>query len=434
MRWPEVPLSPAVADVVRGVTFSQGDAVREPRDGYLPVLRAGNIAEALVLDRDLVWIPKSVVTDQQVLRPHDIIMCTSSGSPAIVGKSGILEEIFEGTWGAFNAVIRVGENAVPRFVFYFLQSSLFRNWRDRHATGLNIQNIRFSELATLRIPLPVISEQRRIVQLLDEADRLRKLRREADMKAAQILPALFLKMFGDPATNPHQWSVLPLGQLADDRPEYGANSSAVPFEPGKPRYIRITDIREDGTLSGKEVVTLDATDWSRYLLSPGDVLFARSGNTVGKTYIYRPGDGECAFAGYLIRFRFTSGKINPHFVFGLTQTRYYRAWVEAHKRVAGQPNINAQEYASLRVPVPAESLQLEFARISKVVGEALVRANSCAGQIEQLFGSLMQRAFSGEITAKWREAHMKELLAEMEQQAKHLRLPLPIADRLAVKA
>jgi len=217
----------------------------------------------------------------------------------------------------------------------------------------------------------------------------------------------------------------PLGDLADQRPEYGANASACPRKGVMPRYVRITDIRDNGTLSEKEIVSLDSDDWLRYLLHDGDVLFARSGNTVGKTYIYRPDDGPCAFAGYLIRFQFRSGAVDPWFVFGVTRTAYYRGWVESHKRVAGQPNINGQEYSGLLIPEPPQPLQQKFGKLAKEIERVLTKADSAAEQLEATFSTLLLHAFSGQLTAQWREGHLRELLAEMAQQVRALNLPMP---------
>lgn len=321
-----------------------------------------------------------------------------------------------------NVMGAVPKDAVnPRFLYYWFLRLKLTNF----ANPGHVPSIRKSVMEEIPFPVVAPSEQSRIVEILDEADRLRCLRREADAKAARILPALFLKMFGDPATNPMGWPMKRLGDLADQRPEYGANASACALSEGMPRYIRITDIRDDGTLSDKDVVSLDSDDWGRYLLAAGDVLFARSGNTVGKTYIYRPEDGTCAFAGYLIRFQFRSGAMDPWFVFGLTRTAYYRGWVESHKRVAGQPNINGQEYASLLVPEPPRPLQGRFGSLAQAIEALLSSADRAAEHLEATFITMLQSAFSGQLTAKWREAHMKELLAEMEQQARLLNLPLP---------
>ncbi len=207
-------------------------------------------------------------------------------------------------------------------------------------------------LKKYKIPLPALSEQLRIVEIIDQADALRKKRAEADAKAARILPALFYKMFGDPATNPRNWNIKSLSQVIRGKPQYGANASAVEWLEGMPRYVRITDITQDGRLSQSGVATLDLEDWEPYRLVPGDLLFARSGNTVGKTYLYRQEDGLCAYAGYLIRFQADPEQVTPWYLFSLTQTGYYKSWVEARKRVAGQPNINGKEYSSLQIPCP----------------------------------------------------------------------------------
>ncbi|MBP7711460.1 MAG: restriction endonuclease subunit S [Gammaproteobacteria bacterium] len=313
----------------------------------------------------------------------------------------------------------------PRFLAYYLRSPGFVNQASHHVAGAKMPRVVMDWFWAHEAPIPSPREQSRIVELLDEANRLRRLRREADAKAARILPALFLKMFGDPATNPMGWPMKPLGDLADQRPEYGANASACPRKGVMPRYVRITDIRDNGTLSEKESVSLDSDDWRRYLLHDGDVLFARSGNTVGKTYIYRPDDGPCAFAGYLIRFQFRSGAVDPWFVFGVTRTAYYRGWVESHKRVAGQPNINGQEYSGLLTPEPPQPLQQKFGKLAKEIEQVLTKADSAAEQLEATFSTLLLHAFSGQLTAQWREGHLRELLAEMAQQARALNLPMP---------
>jgi len=288
--------------------------------------------------------------------------------------------------------------------------------------GVGQQRVPPDFLEFLKIPLPPLSEQRRIVEILDQADALRKKRAEADAKAARILPALFYKMFGDPATNPKGWPVKTLGEVTAGKPEYGANASAVEWSRNKPRYVRITDITNDGRLLKDGVMTLDLEDWEPYRLVPGDLLFARSGNTVGKTYLYQSKDGLCAYAGYLIRFKPDLEQVLPWYLFSLTQTDYYRGWVEARKRVAGQPNINGKEYASLRVPCPPIPLQEEFAELAEEMVDLRHNCDTTREQLDRLFDTLLHRAFTGDLTVKWREAHMKELLQEMEQQAKALHI------------
>ena len=155
-----------------------------------------------------------------------------------------------------------------------------------------------------------------------------------------------------------RYPVAKLSELLACPPEYGAG------EAGKertsieqPRYIRITDIDDNGELSGGLGATADTVE-AKYFLLDGDLLFARSGATVGKCYLHEKSRVKypCLYAGYMIRMRLKPSVL-PKYVFAFTQTSYYREWVASVQRTAGQPNINAQEYCSLQLPVPPLDVQ-----------------------------------------------------------------------------
>ena len=155
-----------------------------------------------------------------------------------------------------------------------------------------------------------------------------------------------------------RYPVAKLSELLACPPEYGAG------EAGKertsieqPRYIRITDIDDNGELSGGLGATADTVE-AKYFLSDGDLLFARSGATVGKCYLHEESRIKypCFYAGYMIRMRLKPSVL-PKYVFAFTQTSYYREWVASVQRAAGQPNINAQEYCSLPLPLPPLDVQ-----------------------------------------------------------------------------
>lgn len=279
-----------------------------------------------------------------------------------------------------------------------------------------------SDINDLGVSLPSLSEQQRIVEILDHADALRKKRVEADEKAARILPALFYKMLGDPVTNPKGWPIKTLSELSVGSPQYGANAKAIGFQEGHPRYVRITDVTEDGQLSANDIKTIDMEDWEKYRLEEGDLLFARSGATVGKTYLYQPDDGLCVFAGYLIRFQLNREQLDPWVAFAFTQTPHYKSWVASKRRAAAQPNINGQEYASLLIPKPARDIQMRFVEAVQQARNLCEQQKKIGSELNNLFATLLHRGFSGDLTAKWRKAHMEELLAEMEAQAKALKL------------
>lgn len=113
---------------------------------------------------------------------------------------------------------------------------------------------------------------------------------------------------------PEHWNTKRLKFLLADRLRYGANESAELDDPDLPRYVRITDIDESGSLHNDTFRSLPATVAAPYLLQEGDILFARSGATAGKTFLYKDSWGICAYAGYLIRARFKQNKVLPQFV------------------------------------------------------------------------------------------------------------------------
>jgi type I restriction enzyme S subunit len=352
------------------------------------------------------------------VRPGDVVvtMMGTIGEVAVV-PPGTSLSIMDSHLLRFRPNV---ELCLPEFIAWFLRGPSARAAVNNRAHGAIMKGLNSAIVRSLPIPLPSVSEQRRIVKILDEADHLRRLRAEADAKADRIVPALFIKMFGEPETNPMGWPVRTLGELATLGPEYGANARAVQRSPGQPRYVRITDIDDDGRLRALDAVGIDLDEWEQYKLEDGDVLFARSGATVGKSYLHRAAYGLCVFAGYLIRFRLDPAKLHPVVAFGFTQTAAYRAWVAAKRRIAAQPNINGQEYASLRLPVPARAAQERFVSAYSRLDDVR-RARSCSSNmLEALFSTLLHRAFEGILTAVWREAHMNELLQEMDRQAKLL--------------
>lgn len=162
------------------------------------------------------------------------------------------------------------------------------------------------------------------------------------------------------------WSY-PKARLKDlllSKPQYGAAESGINRTDIKsPRYIRITDIDEYGLISHNDLGATANNIEDQYILHNYDLLIARSGATVGKAYIHKGCPYTCFFAGYLIRFVINPLKAMPDYVFAFTQTNTYKEWVNAIQRPSGQPNINAEEYQSLEIPLPPQNIQNEIVSI-----------------------------------------------------------------------
>ena len=186
-----------------------------------------------------------------------------------------------------------------------------------------------------------------------------------------------------------------LNDISVIKGEYGSGASAGEYIDGMPRYIRITDIQEDGELNNTSIVSpKNENNLEKYTLSYGDILFARTGATVGKTYKYSEEDGYCIYAGYCIRFRLDLTKVNPDYIFIFTKTEEYKRWVTNKQRVVAQPNINAKEYGNdLLIPIPPIELQNKFAKIVEQIDKQKFEFEKSLKKLEELQDSLMQEYF-----------------------------------------
>ena len=156
----------AVSTLIRGVSYKKGEASTTPGDGLVPLLRANNIAESLRFE-DLQYVPRSCVSDDQLLRPGDVVVAMSSGSRRVVGKAARLPAAWHGTFGAFCAVLRPNEAVEPAYFALYFQTVEYRRAISDAAAGTNINNVKRSHFDELRLPLPPLPEQRRIVDQVE---------------------------------------------------------------------------------------------------------------------------------------------------------------------------------------------------------------------------------------------------------------------------
>lgn len=140
-----------------------------------------------------------------------------------------------------------------------------------------------------------------------------------------------------------------LSDVVTEKPLYGAGEKGIKKR-SDIRYIRITDINEDGTLND-DFVSAEKVD-PKYLLEENDFLIARSGNTVGKTFLYKKEFGKCIYAGYLIKFKLNTKKIIPEYLLYYTKSNIYKQWIASNQRANAQPNINSNEFLNSLIIIP----------------------------------------------------------------------------------
>lgn len=397
MTWPTVDLDTA-ADVIRGVTFSKGDASDKPAPGLVPVLRAGNIGDQLNTEDDLVFVDKSFVSKNQRLQPGDIVVCMSSGSANVLGKSAMLDSEWKGSFGAFLATVRPRADIVfPRFLAHYLRTSQFRAWASS-SSGIGIKNIRVSDFKSYSILLPPMEEQRRIAGILDQADALRRLRSRALDKLNTLGQAIFHEMFGDSATNPKGWPMGVIGDLLKEA-KYGSSGKANSEGLGLP-MLRMGNVTYDGRidLSDLKHIELSDKEFEKYTTRPGDLLFNRTNSKelVGKTAVVTQTD-PMAIAGYLVRAR-ANARGDTHYISGYLNSTHGKAVLRSMcKNIVGMANINAKEFQSIPIAIPPVELQRAYADKLASLRAEETKIQTSLDLASTLFNSLQHRAFKEEL-------------------------------------
>lgn len=154
-----------------------------------------------------------------------------------------------------------------------------------------------------------------------------------------------------------EWKEYKLGDLSLGKGSYGIGAAAVPYSPVLHTYLRITDINDDGTLNKAGLMSVNDDNAEDYILQPNDIVFARTGNSTGRTYFYNSSDGELVYAGFLIKFSLDEKKVNPRILKFYTHSKPYYDWVRSFDTGGTRGNINANTYASMPIVLPPRNLQ-----------------------------------------------------------------------------
>lgn len=265
-----------------------------------------------------------------------------------------------------------------KFLHKVLRSNAFKNLLNSKTSGISKARVKQNEFLDIQIPLPSISEQNKLIEnyynKIAQTDKLKqqiqdfeieidsyftkqlgieKIERIDKPKGLQIFNFKDFERWdiwidkGNSFTK--KYNTMKFGDIVHGKPVYGANVKGVKRK-SETRYIRITDINENGTLN-EEFVSPEFVE-EKYLLKENDFLIARSGNTVGKTFLYKEKFGRAIFAGYLVNYHLDFRKVIPEYVLEYTKSYTFKHWVLSNQRIAGQPNINGQEYLQAPIVVP----------------------------------------------------------------------------------
>lgn len=396
-----------IARIVRGVSYGKSDAKETNSEGHTPILRATNIQDnGLVLDRDLVYVPNKYISEEQKLKIGDIVIATSSGSKHLVGKAAQVKTDWSGSFGAFCAVLRPSTNVEPRYLGYFFNSPIYKSYISAKAMGVNINNLRRGDIEELHVPLASISEQKRIVAViekqfsrLDEAvANLMRIKANLKRYKAAVLNAACMGEIG--GVNRQGWTETTLGAVASKirngyslKPDAEQGTRIFRISAVRPLTLALDDIR---CLSGK------ISDYADFQVMPGDILFTRyNGNPdfVGVCAVVPDRCPPTIHPDKLIRVKVPETILIPQMLAILASAGESRAFLKQRIRTtAGQAGISGADLKSLPLSVPpiAEQNRIvsEVDRLLSTTTEIDTQVTVNLIRAERLRQAILKKAFS----------------------------------------
>jgi len=381
---------------IRGVSYSKGDAISNKIEYYIPLIRANNIVDGVLTNDDLLYVPKSIVQEKQIIKAGDIVIAASSGSLNIVGKAAYSSENLYSTFGAFCKLIRPNPKLVlPSYLNFYFQSNAYRLKVSSLAQGANINNLKNEHINELEIFLPPLSEQKRIAEILDKADALRQKSKQLLVTYDELLQATFLDMFGDPVTNPKGWKKINLNKIA--KLERGRFSPRPRNDPsyfnGPYPFIQTGDISKSGNRLDSYIQTLnDKGIKVSKQFEKGTIVIAIVGATIGATAIL---ELDVYATDSIIGISVNKKLANNIFLEFVMQ--FWKPILLKIAPEAARANINLEILGRLDIIVPPITFQDQFAKVVENIEAQKTLVKQSFQESEDLFNGLVQKAFSGEL-------------------------------------
>lgn len=295
---------------------------------------------------------------------------------------------FDGICSGDITVIEAKEDKIiPELLPFVIQNDDLFDFAVGKSAGSLSPRVKWTHLQNYEFELPDKQKQHELAKVLWAIEDTRKSYQQLIKRTDELVKSQFIEQFGDPSNNVYGYPVTTLKEVAVGPLSYGSVSSATEFD-GITRYVRITDIMDDGKLGG-DIKSATKTD-AKYLLREGDILFARTGATVGKTCRYRESYGRAIYAGFLIRLIPDTTLIDPDYLYHFTKSDYYWDFVRSAQRVVAQPNINAQEYGDLQILLPKIEAQKSFAAFVRQSDKSKFELNRALDELTATYKQIIK--------------------------------------------
>lgn len=391
---------------IRGVSYKKEQLLESPTNDSFTLLRANNIQNELELD-DIQIVPKDVAKGKEI-KDGDILFAMSSGSKHLVGKNILLNGLKNYTFGAFCSIYRNQKNDVLNnyYLSYVLKSNLYRDKLSGLSMGANINNLKSSDLEIMKIPLPPLEEQKRIVAKLDilfaKIDKAIALHQknidEADIFMASVLNDVFVEL-------EEKFQVKTLKDISNIISGYAFKSGDFSND-NKIKSIKITNVgvqnfvEEDDNFLPKELLN----KLSKYTANYGDIAIALTrpyiSNGLKVTYIPKTYDG--AFINQRVAViqsnkNFTSN----HFIYYYLCTSSVLFNVMELSKTLNQPNLSIKDLSNFEIPLPPLKTQQKVVSYLDEISNKMEKIKQIQKEkmqsLKELKASILDKAFKGEL-------------------------------------
>ena len=321
-----------------------------------------------------------------------------------IGTSAVIKEKEAGAIGFATINTRTDKRILnPYFLSTYFNTEKHKCYTNSVSTGDGRSNYNIKDFNKLVISIPTLDEQEKISAIINNINTIITLHQCKLEKLKLTKKALLQKLF--PKNGKHipeirfkgftdAWEQRKLGECMNSF-AYGLNAAAKNYD-GMHKYIRITDIDDEthnfiqSNLTSPDIdFNMDVSD---YKLNVGDIVFARTGASVGKTYLYNPNDGDLYYAGFLIR-----GKVKEDcdagFIYQNTLTKEYDSFIRITSQRSGQPGVNSKEYATFRLNIPCKDEQEKISKILNCLDELFTLHQRKLERLQEVKKGLLQKMF-----------------------------------------
>ena len=385
----------SLRDIVEAKTGTRTPtALPEESFTYVDVASVDNESKSITGSRSLFG-SEAPSRARKVIRQGDILVSTIRPN---LNAVALVPADLDGQIASTGfCVLRPTDRALSEYLFYFVQSQSFVGSLCTLVAGAMYPAVSDSQVLGQRIPLPDVVEQRRIVDLLSRAEGIVRLRRYAQKKAAELIPAIFVNMFGDPATNPKGWLTLPLNEVSEvisgvakGRQLSGDDLIELP-------YVRVGNVK-DGHLDLSEVKTIEIkrSEVEKLRIEPGDLLMTEGGDPdkLGRAALWCGEIDLCVHQNHIFKVRGNRALLLPEYLRSLVSSAYGKAYfLRVAKKTTGIASINKTQLSAFPVVLPRLDLQEKFKKRVEAVESVLAQQVCASATAQSTFDSLLATHF-----------------------------------------